>query len=79
MFDAETLYGCAPQMPSSGIAAPTQHMATDNLRVGVRGLLDPHNPLAWFGGLLAITVGLAGFAVSGRAGPVRVSVGAGKS
>jgi hypothetical protein len=79
VFDAASLYGCEPQMPSMGIAAPTQHMATDDLRIGVKGLADPHNPLFWFGGLLLVTVGMAGFAVSGRAGPVKVSLGAGKS
>lgn len=77
MFDAQSLYGCEPQMPAMGIAAPTQGMATDNMRVGPMGLLDPHNPLFWFGGFLLVTVGAAGVAGSARLGKVKVAVGAG--
>lgn len=77
MFDSATLYGCEPQMPSSGIAAPTQHMATDDISSGVKGLLDPHNPLMWFGALLLATVGFASVAGSARLGKAKVSVGVG--
>jgi hypothetical protein len=78
MFDSASLYGCEPQMPSIGIAAPTQQMGTDDLRVGINGLLDPKNPLLWLGGFLLVTVGAASIAGSARLGKVSVAVGAGK-
>ena len=37
----------------------------------------PDNPLFWFGGLLAVTLGLIGAATSVRVGPFKASVGAG--
>jgi hypothetical protein len=77
MFSAESLYGCQPQMPAAGVAAPTQQMGTDNLSVGTRGLLDPHNPLFWFGGFLLATAGFASVAGSARFGKAKVSAGVG--
>lgn len=78
MFDSQSLYGCEPQMPSQGIAAPTQHMGSDNFTVGAKGLLDPHNPLFWFGGFLLVTVGAASVAGSARLGKAKVQIGVGK-
>ena len=78
MFDsytASTLYGATPQAPSYGVAAPTQAMATDNLMsTGWKGLVDPHNPLFWFGVVLAVTFGAAGVAGSVRVGRAKASV-----
>lgn len=69
-FTAQGLYGATPQAPSyAPTAAPTQSMAyTDDLRSGVAGLVDPANPLFWFGVVLAVTVGAAGAAGSVRLG-----------
>ncbi len=76
---AQTLYGQTPQSPSYGVAAPTQQMATDDIRTGVRGLVDPHNPLMWFGVVLLVTVGLAGVAGSVRLGRAKVSASVGQA
>lgn len=73
MFYASTMYGATPQAPSYGVAAPTQTMATDDIRAGWKGLLDPHNPLMWFGVVLLVTVGAAGVAGSVRLGRAKVS------
>jgi hypothetical protein len=75
---AQTLYGQTPQAPSYGIAAPTQQMGTDDIRTGVRGLVDPHNPLMWFGAVLLVTVGLAGVAGSVRLGRAKISAQVGQ-
>lgn len=77
MYTANTLYGATPQAPSYGVAAPTQAMATDDLRAGVRGLLDPGNPLLWFGGVLLVTVGLASVAGSVRLGRAKLQASLG--
>lgn len=72
-FSASSLYGTTPQAPSYGIAAPTQHMGTDDIASGVRGLFDPNNPLLWFGAVLLVTVGAAGVAGSVRLGNAKLS------
>lgn len=77
MFTAQSTYGVQPQMPSLGIAAPTQHMGTDDLRGGLRGLIDPNNPLFWAMAIAAMTLGLVGVAGSVRLGGAKVSVSAG--
>lgn len=73
MFTAASVYGAAPAAPAVTVAHPTQHMATDDIRTGVRGLLDPNNPLLWFGAILAVTVGAAGVAGSVRLGRAKLS------
>lgn len=73
MFNASTMYGATPQAPSFGIAAPTAYMGTDDIRSGLRGLLDPNNPLVWLGGILVVTVGMAGVAGSVRLGRAKLS------
>lgn len=73
MYTAQALYGAAPVSPSTGVAAPTQTMATDDVRTGWSGLLDPNNPLVWFGGILLVTVGAAGVAGSVRLGKAKLS------
>lgn len=73
MYSAQSLYGATPQAPSYGVAAPTQTMATDDIASGVRGLIDPNNPLVWFGAILLVTVGAAGIAGSVRLGRAKLS------
>lgn len=75
MYSAQSLYGATPQAPSyAPTAAPTQAMAyTDDLKSGVAGLVDPGNPLMWFGVVLLVTVGAAGVAGSVRLGKARLS------
>jgi hypothetical protein len=73
VFTAQSLYGSTPQAPSYGIAAPTQAMATDDIRAGWRGLVDPNNPLAWFGAILLLTT-IAGVGASIRLGKARAGV-----
>lgn len=74
-FTAQGLYGATPQAPSyAPTAAPTQAMAyTDDLRSGLAGLVDPANPLFWFGVVLLVTVGAAGAAGSVRLGKAKIS------
>lgn len=72
MYNAQSVYGTTPQAPSWGVAAPTAHMGTDDLQPGLRALIDPHNPLFWLGGIIAVTVGLAGFAGSIRVGKATI-------
>lgn len=80
-YTAQSLYGVTPQAPSYGVAAPTQQMGIDTTvrRGGWRGLVDPGNPLMWFGALLLVTVGAAGVAGSVRLGRARVAVDVGQS
>ena len=72
-FTASSLYGATPQAPSYGVAAPTQAMGTDDVTSGWKGLLDPNNPLFWFGAILLVTVGAVGVAGSVRLGRARVA------
>jgi hypothetical protein len=67
------VYGATPQAPSYGVAAPTERMATDDLVTGWKGLIDPNNPLFWFGVVLAVTFGAAGVAGSVRLGRAKLS------
>jgi hypothetical protein len=73
VFTAASVYGATPQAPSYGVAAPTQAMATDDIATGWRGLLDPANPLFWFGVVLLVTFGAAGAAGSVRLGRAKLS------
>jgi len=71
---ATSLYGTTPQSPSWGSAAPTQAMGADITSAhGWRGLIDPSNPLVWFGAILLVTAGAAGIAGSVRLGPAKFS------
>lgn len=78
MYWASQYYGTSPQVPSSGVNAPTQQMGIDTGKTGYPALVDPHNPLFWFGALLLVTVGAAGLSGSARFGPARVSGSVGK-
>ena len=56
--------------------------AVDNSDIGWRNLLNPSNPLFWFGAVLAGTMGLIGVAgveVKAKAGPAKASASLGKS
>jgi hypothetical protein len=79
VFTAQSMYGATPQAPSYGVASPTQHMATDDISTGWKGLVDPNNPLLWFGAILLVTVGAASLAGSVRLGKAKLvaSVGQG--
>lgn len=79
-FDASGLYGMTRQAPASASVDTTPGLA---IAQGMRGdrsvsLLSPDHPLFWFAGLLAVTVGVIGFASSGHVGPVRAAVHVGK-
>lgn len=76
-YTAQSLYGATPQAPSYGVAAPTQGMSTDNIATGWKGLIDPNNPLVWFGAILLVTVGAAGVAGSVRLGRAKISASVG--
>lgn len=73
-MDAQSVYGVTPQSPSWGAASPTQAMGTDVTNAhGWKGLVDPDNPLMWFGLILLVTAGAAGVAGSVRLGPAKLS------
>jgi hypothetical protein len=71
-FTAASVYGSTPQAPSM-VGKPTQAMGLDDISTGWRGLVDPNNPLMWFGVILAVTFGLAGVAGSVRLGKAKLS------
>jgi len=73
VYTASSVYGATPQAPNYGVAAPTQAMGTDDITTGWKGLLDPNNPLMWFGVILLVTVGAAGVAGSVRLGRAKLS------
>lgn len=80
MYDAASLYGATPQAPSYGVTTPpTQSMGTGDIAGGWRALVDPGNPLVWFGAILAVTIGLVGVAGSVRLAGARVSGAVGKA
>lgn len=81
-WDAQSLYG----MTSTGAVqtaavASTQQMSPveHSWAPGPKGLIDPRNPLFWFGMILAATVGAAGIAGSVRLGPAKISGSVGKA
>lgn len=79
MYDAVSLYGATPQAPSMQADEPMVPASTDDVASGVAGLMDPNNPLTWFGVFLLATVGFAGIAGSARLGAARVSASLGKT
>ena len=70
-----------------GVGAASSGTPADSPLAGSTGLTStasspiwhPDNPLLWFGGLLAVIAGAAGFAASGRVGPVKASGSIGKT
>lgn len=81
-FDPSSL-GLATHGVAKPAAATAESTVTNLARTALaqpdRPLWHPDNPLLWFGVLLGVTVGLIGVTVSGRAGPLKASVSAGKS
>lgn len=75
---ASQLYGASPQMPTAA-GSPLQHAGADDIGGGWRSLVNPHNPLTWFGVALAVTAGAIGVAGSARVGTVAVSAKAGRT
>lgn len=70
---ASNLYGTAPVFIPA-VSPQVAMSATDDApNGGLRGLVDPRNPLLWFGVLLLVTVGAAGAAGSVKLGPGKVS------
>lgn len=80
-YSAEALFGQQSVPASMGVAAGTQVISAgaDDQGSGIGQLINPRNPLVWFGALLLVTVGAAGLAGSVRLGPARVSGSVGKS
>jgi len=77
MFTSAQLYGTQPQAPTYGVGTATQAMGVDADRHGMAALIDPNNPLVWFGALLLITVGAAAVSGSARLGRAKVSASVG--
>jgi hypothetical protein len=77
---AADIYGTAPvYIPA--VAPDTAISATDATSgtAGWRSLLDPKNPVVWFGVVLLVTVGAAGVAGSVRLGPAKLGGAVGKA
>lgn len=79
MFSADKLYGTQPQTPVYGVATVTQAIGFDGDKVGVSAHLDLNNPLLWFAGFLAVTLGAAAVSGSVRLGRARASGSIGKA
>lgn len=77
---ATDIYGTSP-VYQPAVSPDTAVSATDHTSQtsGWRSLVDPRNPIVWFGALLLVTVGAAGVAGSVRLGPARVGGSVGKS
>lgn len=77
---ATDIYGTAPVFQPA-LAPDTAVSATDHTSMtsGWRSLVDPRNPIVWFGVVLLVTVGAAGVAGSVRLGPAKLGGSVGKS
>lgn len=71
---ASDFYPVGPQIPSAGVSSVTEPMGVTADAKGWAGMVDPNNPLVWFGAFLLFTVGAAGISGSARLGPARGSV-----
>jgi len=80
-FSAYAQVGLAPPAVNAGVGPrnTTYAMATEDEPGGWGALLDPSNPLVWFGGFLLVTVGFASVAGSVRLGKAKVSAAVGKA
>jgi hypothetical protein len=79
-FSAYAQVGLQPQYGGGGAGRQqvTQTMSTESEpQGGIAALLDPQNPLLWFGVFLAVTVGFASVAGSVRLGKAKVSANVG--
>ncbi len=79
MYTATQIYGARPQPPAAGIAAPTQSIGVGFEVGGFRELLNPSNPLLWFGVILAVTLGAAAVSGSARLGKTQLNASVGKA
>lgn len=76
---ASNLYGTAPVIIPAVSPQVAMSATDDSPNGGLRSLVDPRNPLMWFGVLLMVTVGAAGAAGSVKLGPAKVSGTVGKA
>ncbi len=61
---AASIYGTAPVVIPSVTPQVAMSATDDSPSGGLRSLVNPQNPLMWFGVLLLVTVGAAGVAGS---------------
>lgn len=73
-----SLTGLSPVEHAQTTPGPTQHVAVSGHEMPAHGL-SPDSPLLWFGGLLAVTVGLVAVSGSVRLGRAKVSASVGKT
>lgn len=77
-MNARDLFGYAGQGPTYGSMSPLAHLNTDDYDTGWRALVNPHNPLFWFGVVLGATALALGAAGSIKLGPAEFSAKVGK-
>lgn len=69
-----------PGSNGAGTRTVTSNIATqDEPLSGLAALVDPHNPLLWFGVFLLVTVGAASVAGSVKLGKAQVSASVGSA
>jgi hypothetical protein len=79
-FSAYAQTGLRPVADTAGNRRVTSSMATeDRGTTGLAALIDPSNPLLWFGAFLLITVGAAGVSGSARIGRAKVQASVGSA
>jgi hypothetical protein len=79
MYTAAQMYGATPQIPNQ-VSTPLEGAMADDLSSGsLKTLINPRNPLFFFGVVLAVTLGAVGVAGSARVGPVKASGSVGKA
>jgi hypothetical protein len=79
MYTAASQYGATPQIPSQ-VATPLEGAMADDMGGNSwQTLINPKNPLFFFGVVLAVTLGAVGVAGSARVGPVKASGSVGKA
>ena len=79
MFTAAELYGASPSLGTGAYSTAPVVRAADDMGSGLATLVNPRNPLMWFGVVLAVTLGAAGAAGSVRLGRARVAGSVGKA
>jgi hypothetical protein len=79
-FSAYAQTGLRPVSDAAGWRPVTSHMATeDRATSGLQAVIDPSNPLLWFGLFMLVTVGAAGVSGSARIGRAKVQASVGSS
>ncbi|MBN9326218.1 MAG: hypothetical protein BGO38_07920 [Cellulomonas sp. 73-145] len=72
-------YGLSPDAPTTTAQSELHAVASPGVGDAAAGqLLNPENPLLWFGVIAAITLGLAAFSTSVRVGPAKAALSLGK-